>query len=115
MMKTKKNNSRAVGHNYEREIRKELIELGWVNCQTSRYASKMLDDNLVDYTETQPFQIQAKRWKSAPSYHEILKKMPQNENYNIIIHKRPQKGEVVVMDKQSFYEIVRMLRAEGII
>ena len=104
----KKSNSRAVGHTYERQIRRELIDLGWDNCQTTRYASKQLDDQLVDFTNTPPFQIQAKRWSHAPAYQDVLKAMPQNENYNIVIHKKPNRGEVVVMDKKSFYEIVKI-------
>ena len=108
-------NKRAVGNAYERQLRRELIELGWENCQTSRYASKATDDSLVDFVGTEPFNIQAKRWKSAPSYHEVLKTMPRDENYNVIIHKRPNKGEVVVMSKESFYEILEMLWAAQII
>lgn len=110
-----KNNSRAVGHTYERQIRKEFIELGYPNCQTSRYASKMMDDQLVDLCGVDPWNVQIKRWIHAPSYQEVLKAMPQDNNYNIIIHKKPNKGEVVVMDKESFYEIIKMLKSEHII
>ena len=85
----KKNNSRAVGHTYERQLRLELIELGWDKCQTSRYASRETDDANVDYVNTKPFNIQAKRWKSAPSYHDVLKSMPQDSNYNVIIPIHP--------------------------
>jgi hypothetical protein len=112
---TKKNNSRAVGHTYERALRKELIALGFTECQTSRYASKATDDLLVDFVGTKPFNIQAKRWKSAPSYHEILDKMPKDDNYNVIIHKRPNKGEVVVLSKEDFWELVAMLKTNNII
>ena len=108
-------NRRQVGHDYERSIRLELIDLGWSDCQTSRYASKMTDDANVDFVNTKPFNIQAKRWKSAPSYHDVLNSMPQDENYNVIFHKRPSKGEVVVMDKETFYELIKMLKNEKII
>lgn len=112
---TNKNNSRAVGNAYERLIRLELIELGWDNCETTRFASHSLDAQNVDFTNTPPLNIQAKRWKSAPSYQEVLKSMPQDNNYNIVIHKRPNKGEVVVMDKDTFYEIIKMLKVNKII
>ena len=114
-MKMKKNNSRAVGNQYERQIRLEMIALGWDKCETTRFASHKLDAENVDLTCTPPFSIQCKRWKSAPSYHEVLKSMPQDSNYNVIIHKRPNKGEIVVMDKESFYEIIKMLRVNQII
>lgn len=108
-------NARSAGHTYERDIRLELIALGWVDCQTSRYASRETDDANVDFVNTKPFQIQAKRWKSAPSYHEVLKSMPQNDSYNVIFHKRPNKGEVVVLSKDDFYELISMLKQNGII
>jgi len=111
----RKNNSRAVGNAYERLIRRELIELGWDKCQTSRFASKMTDDMLVDFVNTHPFNFQAKRWKSAPSYQEVLDNMPKDGNCNVIIHKRPNKGEVVVMTKVDFYAIVRTLKKNGLI
>jgi hypothetical protein len=110
-----KNNSRAVGHTYERQLRLEFIALGWDKCQTSRYASRETDDANVDFVNTPPFNIQAKRWASAPSYHEVLKSMPEGNFYNVIIHKRPNKGEVVVMSKEDFYEIIKMLKGNQII
>jgi hypothetical protein len=110
-----KNNSRAVGHAYERQLRLEFITLGWDKCQTSRYASREHDDANVDFVGTPPFSIQAKRWTSAPSYHEVLKSMPEDGNYNVIIHKRPNKGEVAVMSKADFYEIIKMLKVNQII
>jgi hypothetical protein len=111
----KKNNSRAVGHTYERAVRLELIELGWTDCKTARYASRETDDANVDFVHTEPFNIQCKRWVSAPSYHEVLKSMPDDSNYNVILHKRPNKGEVVVMDKATFYALIEKLRFNGII
>ena len=112
----RKNNSRAVGNAYERQIRLELIALGWDNCQTSRFASKMTDDMIVDFVNTKPFNFQAKRWSHAPSYHKVLRSMPQNDlNFNVILHKIPNKGEVAVMSKEDFYEIILMLRTNLII
>ena len=101
----RKNNSRAVGNAYERQIRLEFIELGWKNCQTSRYASKETDDNKVDLVHTEPFNVQIKRWSSAPAYQKVLSEMPKT-GINIIIHKKPNRGEVVVMDKKSFYYLI---------
>jgi hypothetical protein len=111
----RKNNSRAIGHQYERQVRLELIELGWENCKTSRYASRETDDSNVDFVHTEPFNIQCKRWVSAPSYHEVLKSMPDDNNYNVIFHKRPRKGEVVVMDKKTFYDLIEKMRFNGIL
>lgn len=108
-------NRRRVGGDYERQIRLEFIELGWADCQTSRYASREMDDANVDLVNIPPFNVQCKRWKSAPSYHEVLKSMPKNDYYNVIFHKRPGKGEIVVLNKDSFYELILMLKREKII
>ena len=107
-------NARRAGHAYERDLVNQFKELGF-NAHTSRYANRMLDDAGVDLVGTDPFSIQAKRWKSAPSYHEVLAKMPKDSNYNVIFHKRPNKGEVVVMEKADFMELVEMLINEGVI
>ena len=44
--------SRRKGHDYERQIRREYRELGWSNCETSRFASKMMDDRKIDLVNT---------------------------------------------------------------
>ena len=103
-------NSRNKGSSYERKLAKEFRSFGFTDCKTSRYASKMLDDMKVDLTNTGFFNVQAKAVERlSPSYHEILKSMPKDSNYNIIFHKRNNKGEVVVMSKEDFYEILEMM------
>lgn len=111
----KKNNSRAVGNAYERKVRREWIDMGWTDCVTARYGSKEMDDQLVDLLNTKPFSVQIKRWSHAPAYQDVLKAMPQDSNYNIIIHKKPNKGEVVVIGKEDFYELISMLKHAQVI
>ena len=102
-------NGRNKGNSYERKLAKEWREFGF-ETKTSRYESKMLDDMKVDLTNTGFFNIQAKAVERlSPSYHEILDSMPKDNNYNVIFHKRNRKGEVVVMTKDDFYELVQML------
>ena len=95
--------NRRAGHDYERQIAKELRHLGFINCRTSRYASKMLDDLKVDLTYTNPFNIQCKN-SLRINYKETLSEMPDDHNYNVIFHKCRRK-EYVIMDKASFIEI----------
>lgn len=103
-------NSRNKGCAYERAVAKEFRDFGFEKCKTSRYESKMLDDMKVDLTNTGFFNVQLKAVERlSPSYHEILKSMPQDHNYNVIFHKRNRKGEVVAMAKEDFYEIMEML------
>jgi len=59
--------------------------------------------------------IQAKATESTPSYHSLLKEMPDDNNYNVIFHKRNNRGEVVVLSKEDFYQIIEMLKFNGII
>tara|TARA_R100000656_G_scaffold82997_1_gene60618 strand:- start:60 stop:407 length:348 start_codon:yes stop_codon:yes gene_type:complete len=103
--------SKNKGSSYERKLAKEFRGFGFLNCKTSRFESKMLDDAGVDLTHTGVFNIQAKAVERlSPSYHDILSSMPQNDNnYNLIFHKRNRRGEVVVMKKEDFYDILTML------
>lgn len=103
-------NGRNKGNAYERKLAKEFRELGFVNCKTSRYESKMLDDLKVDLTNTGFFNVQAKAVERlSPTHHDILESMPKDSNYNVIFHKRNRKGDIVVMSKDDFYELVQML------
>lgn len=108
-------NNRTAGHSYERELAERFRQAGFVDCVTSRSESKRRDDQGVDLCYTGPVNVQAKRWKSAPSYHEVLKGMPEESGQvNVIFHKRPRKGEVVVMSAEDFMEIAGTLMKEGI-
>jgi hypothetical protein len=106
--------SRNKGHNYERKIRLEMIEMGWEDCQTSRFASKMLDDAGVDLACTDPFQIQCKAVEKGCQYTKILASMPDNEMYNVIFHKKDRK-EYAIMSKNDFYELLKIMKKEKLI
>lgn len=106
--------SRNKGHNYERKVRKEMIDMGWEDCQTSRFASKMMDDLGVDLVNTPPFQVQCKAVEKGCQYTKILASMPDNENYNIIFHKKERK-EYAIMYKSDFYELLKIMKAEKLI
>jgi len=108
-------NQRTKGNQFERDTAKEMRELGFEKCITSRYGSRELDDACVDLMHTDPFSLQLKAWKSAPNLHKELKKMPKDNNYNVIFHKRPNQGTVVAMTKQDFYEMIKMLKSNNVI
>ena len=102
--------SRRKGHDYERKIRLEFRQYGWIYCQTSRYASKLIDDNKIDLVATDPFAIQCKSTANNPSYHKIIDQMKTNKpQYKLIFHKKPNNDEYVIMKKNDFYEIMEML------
>lgn len=109
-------NVRQKGLDYERKLVIELKELfGDDNIGTARNLNRFKDSLKCDIVNIPMFNLQAKATESTPSYHSLLKQMPQDTNYNVIFHKRNRKGEVVVMDKESFYEIIKMLKVNQII
>lgn len=108
-------NARTAGHDYERQLVHDFRAIGFVRCVTARAESKTRDDQGVDLMHTGPLNVQAKRWKSAPSYHAVLRSMPDEPGqHNVIFHKRPREGEVVVMAKADFMEIIGALISERI-
>jgi hypothetical protein len=104
-------NSKKKGTTYEIKIRLELRDRFYPGCETSRYASKMTDDAKVDFVNTGRFNIQAKATEKAPNFQETLASMPVDNRINAVFHKRNRQGEVVVMDKKDFYEILGILQA----
>lgn len=73
-----KNNKRR-GSDYERQIAKELREIGFEGVVTSRFESKTIDDmkvDLIDKENKLPFYAQIKRCIKYPNYIEIRKACP---------------------------------------
>jgi hypothetical protein len=102
--------SRNKGHNFERKMAEELRPF-FPNVCTARAESKKLDDRGVDLAFTQGFNFQCKAVeKLSPSYHDILKQMPDDEDLNVILHKRNRKGVTVTMDLDSFKVLLTMLK-----
>lgn len=116
-MKPKNNGkrNRTRGHNYERQIAQEFRELGWQTACTTRYASRMRDDQKVDIFETNPLNIQCKATNKCINYQQILKEMPNDANYNVVLNKLTGKGEFVIISKEDFYELISMLKNNSII
>jgi len=108
-------NARKKGIGYELQIRKELRKYYYPDCETSRYASKYIDDvEKRDLIKTGFLGIQIKALERTPPYHDILSEMPDDDKYNVIFHKRNYKGEVVVMKKEDFYELLDIMLAHGV-
>jgi len=105
---------REKGLNYERKIRRELIDLGFTGCTTSRYESKKIDDSKIDLCNTGPLNIQCKAVETGLNYNRILSEMPRDSNYNVILHKRDRK-EIAVLSKADFTELLDMLIVNRVI
>ena len=114
MSKTKKINARAKGCGYERKLMGELRE--WFpDIKTSRFASKMMDDAGVDFVNTNFFSLQAKAVEKGMNGHLVLEKMPDDDNINVILHKKNRQGEIAIMSKKDFYAILEYFHKFGLI
>ena len=128
-------NVRKKGNNYETKIAREMRDLGFSNCITSRFGNKMLDYFKIDLLNTDPFRFQLKAWERSPHFHNIIKEMDKCDYipirkdakpkriikklakgfYNLIMWKKNNEEELIVMKKADFYEIIKMLKSEQII
>lgn len=101
-------NSRTKGHSFERKIAERLRGEVWPECFTTRFkGSAWLDSCGVDLIGTPGFNVQLKAVERlSPGYHEILASMPKDQNRNIIIHKRNNKGCVVALDLDDFLQLL---------
>lgn len=111
------------GNAYERQIAKELRELGFEGCVTSRSESKAMDNNKIDLIDTEgklPFYAQLKKTQNTPSYAKIsaecsLKDKPFVIFWNIQEKKDSKcvsKGEIVMIPKEYFYELLKVQLCE---
>jgi len=107
--------SRNKGHRLERLWVKKLKAIGFKNACTSRNESKRLDDKLVDIAFAYPFNFQCKATERIGSLHKILAAMPNDNNYNAVVHKRNHQGTTVTLEATDFLELVYMLKSNNIL
>ena len=107
--------ARNKGKRFERRIADVWAQVLGGNPQRTSYVSKVLDDAGVDLTDTKPFNVQCKAHERSLNYHDILDAMPQDENYNIVVHKRNNCGCVVALRMRDFFELVQAARREGVL
>ena len=109
--------ARNKGNAYERQVIKELTELGYEGLKSSRSESKNLDNDKIDIAETKdqlPCYIQCKKTKVYPQV-SIIKDCPRKDKPLCIIwNKQINKevnmasdGEYVIMPKEFFYELIK--------
>lgn len=109
------NRNRTAGHNYERQIIKELKELGFPDCVSSRSESKNLDNKGVDVvSNTLPIYVQIKTTKTSLNYDKIFKSFSLTDKPLVIFHKKTIKklkkfvtsDEYVILKKDLFYDLL---------
>lgn len=121
-------NNRTKGHNAERHYRRIFKEL-FPHCETSRYASKMMDDAKVDLVGL-PFLTQIKAGKQrALKHHQVLEDMhnlvpdDKKDDIKIIIHhKEGRRGkprgeydQLVTMSFDDFMELITKLKENDLL
>lgn len=107
------NRNRTAGHNWEREVIKDLKKIGFANAVSARYESKRLDDAGVDIVNTGPFNMQCKNESKRPDYHKLITEMPAG--VNLVLHKFTKKtdkgkfttqGKYVIMEYSEFLDLL---------
>ena len=85
------------GNSYERQIARELRELGFEGIKTSRSESKSTDDNkidLIDINGILPLGIQLKKTKATPSYFTIREQTTWNNDLFCILWNKQINGNI---------------------
>ncbi|HUX96317.1 MAG TPA: hypothetical protein VMV47_11360 [Bacteroidales bacterium] len=102
-------NAKQKGNQFERHMAAILRAELWPGCYTSRFMGSAWDDyNGIDLTGTPGFNVQCKaQERLVKGYHEILEGMLKNNNTNIVIHKKNNKGCIVAMDLDDFIKLVK--------
>ena len=98
------NRNRTAGHNWEREVIKDLKKSGYKDAVSSRYESKKADDAGIDVVNTGPFNFQCKNETKRPDYHKLITEMPAG--INIVLHKYTKKTEKGKFGCQSKYAVM---------
>jgi hypothetical protein len=119
-------NNRSKGIRYEQKVCNELNELGF-NVRSTRELSKFYDDHkvdILDHPESEvkiPHHVQCKSTSTKPKYEEILNEFKLKDKPLVIFHKSTKKvnknfktlGEYVIMDKELYYEILKLLKQQS--
>ncbi len=108
-------NPRIKGKTFERRIVNIWKSLFGGVVERSSYVNKKLDDQGVDIVGTDPFSLQCKAVERSLNYHDILDKMPLDNNYNVVLHKRNNRGTVAAMNGEDFFELVKILKENKLI
>tara|TARA_R110000823_G_scaffold65453_1_gene153521 strand:- start:501 stop:836 length:336 start_codon:yes stop_codon:yes gene_type:complete len=108
-------NGREKGKRYERQTARMWEHEMGGEVERSSYVNKKLDNAGVDLVGTDPFSIQCKAVERSMDIHQVLADMPQDEKYNVVFHKRNNKGQIACLDIKDFMELISKLRQARIL
>lgn len=108
------NRNRTAGHNWEREVRNDFRTIGYKEAETSRYASRKMDDQKVDLVDTGIYNIQCKVSNKALDFCKILGEMPDDDKVNVVLAKMTDKKGKRFMTKKrlavlDYYHFITLL------
>ena len=115
------NRNRTAGHDWEREVIKNLKEIGYSDATSSRYSSRETDDAGIDICNTDNIAIQCKNTSKNVDYHKEIKNM-NTDKKKIIVHKRTQKagtnfavkGKYAVVEYDFLLQLLASWKGEAI-
>ena len=108
--------SKRKGNNFELEIVKELRNIGYGGCVSSRSKDKLADANkidIVDVNQELPVNIQSKYTQNIPNYFDIRDACTDKSKPFCLIWKKAGKngedsrGTVAVIPVKYFYELIK--------
>jgi len=104
------NRNRSAGLNFERQIARELKDMGY-DAVTSRYESKRLDDAGVDLVTNFPLAPQMKVSQNTPDPHKLLTETEAEVIFFKKVKKANKKfmpqGEYIMLTKENFYNLIK--------
>lgn len=109
------NRNRTAGHNYERQVTRELNDMGY-QMVTARSESRNADNSGIDILGDFPFYIQCKVMEKYPKLNELINNKRERflDRSIIVFHKKVRKAksrftteeEFVTMTKADFYKLI---------
>lgn len=102
--------SKNKGSAWEYELRNKFIELGYLDCVTSRGESKKLDQSKLDIiSESLPFYCQAKNLSNTPSYFKISEECPFKDKPFVLCWKKSDENgkAVAIIPIEYFYKLIQ--------
>lgn len=121
--------NRNAGHKWERDCKKNFINIGFSHVVTTRSESRSRDAKKIDLMNKEeglngvlPFAVQCKSYSQKVDYYELLKEM-DSEEIKVILHKFTKKakkkfvtkGEYAIMYAEDFFKIIKLLKDVGAI
>lgn len=108
-------NAREKGKRFEGKVAKVWMRLFGGTVERTSYVSKKLDDQGVDLTGTDPFNLQCKAHERSIDMHTILQRMPKGTNINVVIHKRNHQPPIAALYFEDFLDLVQAMKQNGIL